>query len=165
MLNHYDTMGGTERPQEGLCERDNVWSILAIEKNIMNAEVSRYWKTANSCRQLSHRLQLCLFFCLTTVLEIDLFEQELPLNLHFPFQQQQQQQHTVKPIHCLPSIRRLAEKPAILNKWGGGGSFSFSSIQHQRTTTEKTLWEKWKETNERQNENLQMLYICHIILE
>lgn len=73
----------------------------------MNAEVSHYWKTANSCRQLSHRLQLCLFFCLTTVLEIDLFEQELPLNLHFPFQQQQQQQHTVKP-HTLPVFNKKA---------------------------------------------------------
>lgn len=99
----------------------------------MNTEVSHYWKTANSCRQLSHRLQLCLFFCLTTVLEIDLFEQELPLNLHFPFQHQQ---HTVKPIHCPSSIRRLAEKHAVLNKWGGGASVSVqyntSVLQAQR---------------------------------
>lgn len=67
------------------------------------------------------------FFCLTTVLEIDLFEQELPLNLHFPFQQQQ---HTVKPIHCPSSIRRLAEKHAVLNKWGGGGGTASVSVQY-----------------------------------
>lgn len=68
-------------------ERDNVLPILGIEKNITNTGVSLYWKTANSLQiTVSQAPALSFFVFLTTVLAIDLFEQELLLSLHFSFQ-------------------------------------------------------------------------------